>query len=336
MRGLKEEEKLVSDDEESAIEKFKKKLRWNENEEWFDCDGMGLLLYAVTADEMHVVSELLRILKQECIGGEYTRRLESRVHDEGYVSLGVPGGTTTLMAAMMTASPEVVLMLLESGANVEHVDMMGNDGFMLASVFGRPKNLQCWLERVKDWDLSRQYTVFGGCALGHAVYVGANKLETVNVLVDAGASIDYRTFSGGNALTGAVENEDSDPDVVRIILQKLKSSHNSKEFASIMNYKRKSTTLKWKSIRCVAKVLYRIGMSKTGLMESLAIHSGITALNLAVMRGDVEIVKILLENGADPYVENDLGMNAFDICNKAGPFQSVRNALWEHIRELHL
>ena len=30
--------------------------------------------------------------------------------------------------------------------NIESVDVMGNDGFMLASAFGRPKNLQCWLE----------------------------------------------------------------------------------------------------------------------------------------------------------------------------------------------
>ena len=51
------------------------------------------------------------------------------------------------------------------------------------------------------------------------------------------------------------------------------------------------------------------------------------------MRGDVEIVKILLENGADPYVENDLGMNAFDICNMAGPFASVIRALQEHVNE---
>ena len=127
------------------------------------------------------------MLKRDFKGDEYTRRLESRVRDEGYVSLGIPGGTTTLMAAMMTASPEVVSMLLESGANVQSVDVMGNDAFMFASIFGRPKNLQCWLERVKDWDLNRQNTVFGGCALGHAVYMGANKLETVKVLLDAGA-----------------------------------------------------------------------------------------------------------------------------------------------------
>ena len=63
-------------------------------------------------------------------------------------------------------------------------------------------------------------------------------------------------------------------------------------------------------------------------------EGGTTALNKAVMRGDVEIVKLLLENGADPYIENDLGMNAFDICEKSGPFRSVRKVLWNHAREL--
>ena len=48
--------------------------------------------------------------------------------------------------------------------------------------------------------------------------------------------------------------------------------------------------------------------------------------------GDVEIVKILLENGADPYVENDLGMDAFEICETCGPFPSVRKVLWNHVR----
>ena len=57
------------------------------------------------------------------------------------------------------------------------------------------------------------------------------------------------------------------------------------------------------------------------------------ALNYAVIRGDIEIVKILLENSADPYIENDLGMNAFDICEKAGPFPSVQRVLEGHLNE---
>ena len=97
-----------------------------------------------------------------------------------------------------------------------------------------------------------------------------------------------------------------------------------------MNYKKSSTTLKWKGIYFVAKALYRTGVSKTGLMQSLAIDSGTSALNLAVMRGDVEIVKILLENGADPYIENDVGMNSFDMCDVSGPFPSVAKALREY------
>ena len=62
-------------------------------------------------------------------------------------------------------------------------------------------------------------------------------------------------------------------------------------------------------------------------MYTMSLWPGTTALNFAVMRGDVEIVKILLENGADPCVENDLGMNAFDMCEKSGPFPSVRKVL---------
>ena len=83
----------------------------------------------------------------------------------------------------------------------------------------------------------------------------------------------------------------------------------------------------------VSKNLNRTGISKSGLMYAMSLWPGSTALNFAVTRGDIEIVKILLENGADPYDVNDLGMNAFDICNKAGPFPSVNRALQKHVNE---
>lgn len=204
MRGLKKKENVVADENMTAIQKFKKKIRWDTCESWFGRGEVGLVMYAVTADEVHVVSELLQMLKLDFNGDEYTRRHESRVRDEGYVGLGVPGGTTTLMIVMMTASSEVVSLVLSCGANIQSLDVMGNDAFIFASMFGRPKNLQCWLERDKDWDLNRQNTVVGGCALGCAVYMGANKLETVKILLDAGASIQYRTFAGGTLLMNVV------------------------------------------------------------------------------------------------------------------------------------
>ena len=148
--------------------------------------------------------------------------------------------------------------------------------------------------------------------------------------------MDFRSHSGGTLLSNAAANEDSDPNVLQLLLSKYKSELTHEEFKAFVNYQRKSTTMKWKCIHFVTKTLVRTGIAQSGLMYLLALWSGTTALNLAVGRGDVEIVKILLENGADPYVENDLGMNAFDICKKAGPFPSVRKVLWENARGLYL
>jgi len=329
---LKEKENFVKDKSKSAVEKFKKKLRWNDDEKWFDRGGVGVLIYAVISDEANVVRELLQELKQNFKGVEYARRLQSRVRDEGFSELGISGGMMTLMAAMATASPEIVSMLLEYGANVESVDMIGNDAFMYASSMGRPDNLQCWLERFKNWDLNRKNTVLGGSALGVAVYIGANKLETVKILLSAGAQMDFKQFNGGTVLTSIAANEDSDPNVIRLLLEKLKATckNNTKPIITLLNSQQHPSTFKWKSINFIAKTLYRTGASKSGLMAFLAIESGTTPLNLAVVRGDIEIVKILLEAGADPYVENDLGMNAFEICDKFGPFPSVHSAMQKH------
>ena len=171
-------------------------------------------------------------------------------------------------------------------------------------------------------------------AISNALFMGANILETVKVLLNAGASLDARTFTGGTVLINFAANEDSDPEVLRLLLEKLKSSCGAEKIASILNYKKRSTTLKWKGIDFVAKVLYRMGISKSVLIKFLANESGITPLNKSVVRGDVEIVKIFLENGTDPYVENDLGMNAFEICEKSGPFPTVTKALLEFERKV--
>ena len=41
----------------------------------------------------------------------------------------------------------------------------------------------------------------------------------------------------------------------------------------------------------------------------------------------MEIVTLLLEAGADPYLENEMGLNSFDITEKVGPFSSVMRVL---------
>ena len=41
----------------------------------------------------------------------------------------------------------------------------------------------------------------------------------------------------------------------------------------------------------------------------------------------MEIVTLLLEAGADPYIENEMDLNSFDITKKFGPFPSVMGVL---------
>ena len=316
---------------QNTLQSFKDVLQWTKDESWFDFGGLSILMYAVCADEVKVVEELLKLLVKECPkGSEYTRRLESRVRDEGYVRFGIPGGMTTLMTAMSVASSEVVTMLLECGANTESVDVLGNDSFMCAGLFGRAENLECWLERVRGWNFDRKSTLVGGCTLGHTLYIGTSKLDSIKVLLNAGCNLDYRTHSGSSVLMNAVANEDSDPNVLRLILEKLKNSCTREQFLEMINYRRKPTTLKWKSIHFVARMLYRTGLSQSLLIRHMALESGGSVLHSAVERGDIEIVKILLENDADPLVKNTLGMDAFDLCNFFGPFPRVLKALHEH------
>ena len=336
MRELKSKKiNVAHEEDESIVQTFKKKLRWSHDEKWFDRGSVGLLTYAVISNDVKVIKELLECLKQKFKGKEYARRLNANIRDCGYRRLGIPGGTNTLMFAMLGSS-EVVEMLLKAGANVEGVDVLGQNAFMFASLFGRAKNLEHWIHKVKGWSgVNRVCQVFGSTALSKAAFVGPNKLKTIQTLLNLGAQLDSRTHSGGTVLTAATDNEDSDPEVVRLILEKFKSSCSSidTDFTSFLNYQRQPKTLKWKSTYLVAKALYHMGLVNSGLMTWLAIESGTTPLNHAVIRGDVEIVNILLEFGADPYVENDLGMNAFVLCKKFGPFPKVREALKKKRRD---
>jgi hypothetical protein len=65
-------------------------------------------------------------------------------------------------------------------------------------------------------------------------------------------------------------------------------------------------------------------------MTSLAQESGSTALHYAVQRGDVDIVNLLLEHGADPSIKNDLGKTPVDYCDA---FPELRGALKRVIQQ---
>ena len=80
------EQEITRDDMKSTVEKFKIRLRCDKGHSWFDHGGVGLLMYAVGSNEENVVIELLEELKRD-FSREYTKRIESRMRDEGYTAL---------------------------------------------------------------------------------------------------------------------------------------------------------------------------------------------------------------------------------------------------------
>ena len=204
-------------------------------------------------------------------------------------------------------------------------DIAGNDPLMMASIFGRTDNVKFWLDKFPDWDLERKNKVVGGVALGQAVYMGPYRLELVKMLLDSGASINYRTDTGGSVLLNLSANEDSSPELVHFILEHIKNKH----VEQVLNYRTRGT-LKWRRIHRVTRFLVRNQITDSGLVIALAQISGSTALQNAVRRGDVDVVNLLLSRGADPTIKNDLGKTPLDYCDA---FPELRGALKRVIQQ---
>ena len=63
--------------------------------------------------------------------------INSRIRDEGFVALGIPGATSLLHMAMIISSSEIVSLLLKNGADLKATNVLGHDSFHIASTFGR-------------------------------------------------------------------------------------------------------------------------------------------------------------------------------------------------------
>ena len=80
---------------------------------WIDRAEVSVLAYAVALNEIDVVREILK-----CYNSRKSHLLAWRFPKEGVVDVGIPGHSTCLYGAMCFASPDIVAVLLDAGANV--------------------------------------------------------------------------------------------------------------------------------------------------------------------------------------------------------------------------
>jgi len=293
-------------------------LDWDEEIDgiFFDRDGVSLLIYSVCANHVEAATCLIDDINRQFKNNEKERRIriESRIAKNGFVHFGIPGYCTTLIAAMTLSTPVMVRLLLENGANPHAVDVNGNNSLICACVCNRVNTVRCWLKYFPEWNIDTR-NKFGAYALTCAVMMGPRRFRLTKLLIESGASLNLKTHSGGTVLHSTCANEDCETDVLRFLL----SFDTTKHY---LGEKRKSQTFKRSLMNMFLKAMSRWGV-KNSLISDLASRIGCTALHHAAMRGDLEIVELLLSAGANPSVKNDLGQDAVSMCKSFPELQGV-------------
>ena len=182
-----EAELCVVAKKEDAVEAFKGLLRWQDGGgevAGFQATGLGLLVYAVLADNLPVVTALLR--DKAVVDAQ----LHLPITKTGFPKFGLWGLAQPLHLAMAGASPRVVAALIKAGADPHDVvDINGQDPFMYAVASGRLDNIKAWLKQYPAWDLN-QKNAFGSTALSIAAYCGQHKnLGVIKALLANGADL---------------------------------------------------------------------------------------------------------------------------------------------------
>jgi len=233
------------------------------------------------------------------------------------------------MGVMAFSTPEILTMLLAAGADPFANDIIGMDGLMYAGLFNRRDNAAVWLNLFPRWDFGRRGSVVGGLLLGATSFFGPNKLEILRQFLESGNETCLPkdvSWRGSTLLQCVAGNEDADLGLLKFLCTK-KNEGGIREDVQDVNSRSRSTTLKFKMTTAVFTFLYKWNISRSALVTMMAIEAGNPALHFAVRRGDLRSVEILMKAGADPYVRNDLGYDAFGVCDRSGPFPDVRRVL---------
>ena len=284
-----------------SVAELKLQLKWDESVDgqdaitpWIDRYGISILAYSMPVNEINVVREILNLYEDR-----KTHLLSWRFPKEGVIEAGIPGHSACLHGAMCFASPEIVIALLDAGADIKMVDVNGSDPLMAAALSQQLANVKIWFTKNDKWNVNSRGLKFGATALSIALYSGRQNLSLVRYLIEEQGANEFMISSNGHSsLTSLCSNDDCDPKVVRYLL-KQRGLH--------VNYQITSQTIKWKMLRATARLVVRSKIKQSNLLRRIAEGGGLTPLHYAARRGDVEVVEILMSNGANHSIKNDMG-----------------------------
>jgi ankyrin repeat protein len=221
---------------------------------------------------------------------------------------GVDRATRTpLMEAIGKGDVQGCMKLLDEGADIGETTKVGNTPLIVACHNGNPEIVELLLSRGAR---ITQLGEYGQTPLMNAIFSKTDSvMRIVKRLVEGGADIDPADKKGTTALCYAVVYNNM--EAFDFLLEKGAKPDNSAFITAVSN----GTT------EMVTKLLERGADPNIRLSQGMGINTLLTgdqksALRLAVEAENVELVKTLIDHGADIYSEDSGGLDIFTYAAK--------------------
>ena len=273
-------------------------LRWridSDEKPWVKATGAPLAFWAALADDHAALAHLCQEERPS-----RTRKLLKTRTTQAHPHLGMPKGMVPLhVAAGAGVSREVVEVLLDHGGKgYERIQTQGLhwDFVTLCAVMGSAHLIDFWAERFPEWNWAKKDRLFGAPYITFSANQGGQgRLACSLALKAAGTKIDSIAESGYNVLHYAACNPDADADLARGLLRMA-----GKDKGALLTQRIVPRSLKW-------RLIYRRGMFRS---------QGSTPLHMAAMDGNIDVIQIFLEAGADPAIRNKQGRTPRELAQK--------------------
>ena len=208
---------------------------------------------------------------------------------------------TALMNAARNGDTQAVIHMIDLGAEINQKTSKGKTAVMLAAAGGFTDTVKVLVDRGADFDIRDNYdttALIAAATAGHA--------DTAIALIEYGADPTFKDTSGGSALSNATFFGHT--DVVLAILEKMKVippevGNELLLLAAGLGHEK------------IAKKLLDRGIDPNarGVKDR-------TPLMAAAAFDKINLVKLLLANGANPKLTDEEGTTALQVAtNKGNP-----------------
>ena len=210
----------------------------------------------------------------------HTETVSLLLQNGAHVNMKYNKGWTSLMLASENGHTETVSLLLQNGAPVDIQNNAGSSSLMAASQNGHTETVLLLLQNgahINMQNNEESSSLMIACHNGHT--------KTVSLLLQNGAHINMQSNGGSSSLMAASRNGHT--ETVSLLLQN--GAH-----VNMQNNDGRSSLMFTNSLTC-SQLLIAYG----GDMNLLSTTTRLTALAMAIIKGNTDIALHLIDCGAD-------------------------------------